>query len=143
MWQNRGRLPRAGLPVIPMDDVMAGSQKTLDAMVRSFVSTGDAGFQPGTCLVCVRVREGKSGFGTRRRKLGLTLCARMSRVVGQAAVVLAGARRAAGEVLGGGVICATVVAGRGAGGLAAAPAVAGAARRPAAAESGCHSAGVR
>jgi len=56
MWQNRGRLPRAGLPVIPMDDVMAGSQKTLDAMVRSFVSTGDAGFQPGTCLVRVRVR---------------------------------------------------------------------------------------
>lgn len=39
--------PEHSLPVIPMDDVMAGSQKTLDAMVRSFVATGDAGFQPG------------------------------------------------------------------------------------------------
>ena len=45
--EDRARLPPAGLPVIPMDDVMAGSQKTLDAMVRSFVATGDAGFQPG------------------------------------------------------------------------------------------------
>jgi hypothetical protein len=45
--EDRKRLPPAGLPVIPMDDVMAGSQKTLDAMVRSFVATGDAGFEPG------------------------------------------------------------------------------------------------
>jgi len=45
--EDRARLAPSGLPVMSMDDIMAGSQKTVDAMVRSFVSSGDAGFQPG------------------------------------------------------------------------------------------------